>query len=75
MTDDIVGWTGTALQIIGATALASRLSTPFFAYLIMLPGAGIWAVLAAVADNWALFVMQAFFTVINLLGVCRWRSA
>jgi hypothetical protein len=67
-----LGWIGTALQIFGAAALASRLMAPRDAYLAMLLGAAIWCEVAARRRIWSLLAMQLVFVALNVIGLWRW---
>jgi hypothetical protein len=67
-------WLGTILQVAGAIAMATRLLMPRQAYLIMLPGSLIWLAIAIYLGNWPLSAMQLTFSVINAVGIVRWRG-
>lgn len=67
-------WTGTALQIAGATVVASRVAEPIVGYSTMLPGSLIWLAVAMYRPNWALALMQSAFVAINLIGIIRWMA-
>jgi hypothetical protein len=67
-------WLGTMLQIFGAIGLAARLCSPREAYWTMLPGAALWLGIALWTANYPLAAMQATFSVINAVGIARWRG-
>lgn len=69
-----LSWLGAALQIGGAVALAARILSPRASYVVMLPGAAIWLGLAVYDADWPLAAMQITFTVINVVGIVRWKA-
>lgn len=71
---NILAWLGSGLQILGAIALASRITSPRVAYWMMLPGALIYVGVAVAGHDWSLFAMQITFAVINAIGIARWRG-
>ena len=68
----LIAWLGTGLQIAGALGMASRWLKPHRCFVMMLPGALIWLVIAGSAENWPLAAMQLTFALINGLGLLRW---
>ncbi len=69
-----LSWIGSGLQILGAAGLASRHLTPRVSYAAMLPGSLLWLGLAIVSHNWALAAMQGTFSVINAIGLAKWKA-
>ena len=67
-------WLGTALQIVGALAMASNEINPYWAYAIMLPGALILAVAYGARRDWQIMSLQTVFVAINFLGIWRWGA-
>lgn len=67
-----IAWLGTALQIVGAGGMASRLIAPADAYWIMLAGSVVWCGLAGQRRDWPLLTMQATFAALNVIGIVRW---
>jgi hypothetical protein len=70
----IFAWLGSGSQILGAIALASRMTSPRIAYWVMLPGALLYLNVAVERHDWPLFAMQTTFAVINAIGIARWRG-
>lgn len=68
-------WLGTALQIIGAGGLASRLVRPVPAYWLMMVGSVLWLGIATARHDWPLAAMQLVFSGLNLIGIVRWGKA
>lgn len=68
-------WLGTALQIIGAGGLASRLVRPVPAYWLMMGGSILWLDIAVFRGDMALAAMQFVFSALNLMGIVRWGKA
>lgn len=67
-----LSWLGTLLQVAGALCLAAQATVPFWAYVIMTPGAALWLCIAARRRDWPLASLHATFVVINLIGIARW---
>lgn len=71
----VVRWAGTAFQIAGAMALASRTASPAVAYVVMLLGAAIWLSVSIHRRDWALTAMMGAYVAINVLGLLLWTAA
>lgn len=74
MTAVIPAWLGTALQLIGALALATRILVPTRCYAVMLPGAVLLLGVALWRQDWPQVCLMAAFTGINSWGLARWRA-
>ena len=65
-------WTGTALQIIGAAALALNVAWSGWAFLPMFAGAFIWLTIATAIGDGPLALLNLTFVAINIVGISRW---
>lgn len=67
-------WIGTLAQVIGVLMLSSRIVEPQIAFLVMLAGSYIWTYVALIEESGSLFVLNAVFTLSNVLGIIRWSA-
>lgn len=65
-------WLGTAGQILGVFALASRVTSPAAAYCIMQLGATAWLVVALRIRDRPLAALNVAFSLANVVGVWQW---
>jgi len=65
-------WCATALQIVGALMLAANVSWSGWAYPPLLVGSILWMWIGFAQKEHALGVLNATFTVINIVGIVRW---
>ncbi len=65
-------WFGSAAGVAGALIIAMNLGLVVHGFSLLLVGSILWIAAAWVQREASLLVLQATFTVINLLGIYRW---
>lgn len=65
-------WLGSAAGVAGALIIAMNLGLVVHGFVLFLVSSILWSAAAWVQREASLLVLQATFTVINLLGVYRW---
>jgi hypothetical protein len=65
-------WVGTAAGVSGAILIALNVGMVVFGFGLFLLSSVLWGVVGLVQRETSLFVMQAVFTAVNLLGLWRW---
>lgn len=71
----IAKWIGTAAGVIGAVVIAINLGLVVHGFMLFLVSSILWSVISWVQREASLFVLQATFTVINVIGIYRWLGA
>ena len=65
-------WTGTATGVTGAIIIALNLGLVVPGFTLFLMSSVVWTLIGWVQREMSLFVLQATFTVINIVGIYRW---
>lgn len=65
-------WTGTAAGVAGAVIIAANLGAVSVGFVLFLVSSILWSLVGWAQREPSLIVLQATFTVINLLGIWRW---
>lgn len=65
-------WLGTAGQIVGVFALASRVASPPLAYVVMQIGAAAWLIVALRLRDRPLAALNIAFSLANVIGIWQW---
>jgi hypothetical protein len=65
-------WVGTAAGVSGAILIVLNVGMVVFGFALFLLSSVLWGVVGLVQREASLFVMQAVFTAVNLLGLWRW---
>ena len=68
----VLKWTGTITGIAGATLIALNLPYSGWGFALFRVSSVCWGVAGLMMREVSLLLLQAVFTVINLLGVYRW---
>lgn len=65
-------WLGAALGLIGAALLAANHRLSGWGFLAFLLSNGCWIAYALMTSAYGLITMQAGYTIISAIGLCRW---
>lgn len=68
-------WTGTGAGVAGAALIALNVGTVGVGFMLFLVSSVLWIVVGWLHREPSLVVLQAAFTVINVLGIYRWVLA
>ena len=68
----VAKWIGTAAGVAGASIIALNLNVVVYGFMLFLISSILWGVVGWVQREPSLLVLQATFTVINLVGIYRW---
>ena len=68
----IAKWLGTATGVAGAIIIAANLGLVVHGFVLFFISSILWSTVSWVQREASLFVLQATFTVINVIGVYRW---
>jgi hypothetical protein len=72
MLIEAMKWIGTAAAVSGATMIALKLGVEGYGFLLFLISSTLWLAAGLMTHDWPLAVLQAAFTIINVLGIYRW---
>jgi hypothetical protein len=67
-----IKWIGTAAAVSGATLIALRIGMEGYGFILFLVSSVLWLAAGILENDWPLMVLQAAFTIINILGIYRW---
>ncbi len=67
-------WIGTVTGVIGAILIALNLGLEIEGFWLYLISSALWSIVGWLQRDFSLFVLQASFTAINVLGIYRWLS-
>ena len=68
----ITKWLGTATGIAGAIIIAANVGFVAHGFKMFLVSSILWSAVSWVQREASLFLLQATFTVINVIGIYRW---
>lgn len=68
----IAKWIGTATGVTGAIIIAANIGLVVPGFVLFLISSVLWSAVSWAQREASLFVLQATFMVINLLGIYRW---
>ena len=68
-------WIGTATGVAGAIIIATNLGVVALGFALFLVSSILWSAVGWVQREASLLVLQATFTVINVIGIYRWLGA
>lgn len=71
----IAKWLGTATGVAGAVIIAANLGIVAYGFVLFLVSSVLWSAVSWVQREASLLVLQATFTVINVIGIYRWLGA
>lgn len=74
-SSSLLKWIGTATGVAGALLVAINIPQSGYGFLLFLISSTSWFVAAYRMREISLMILQAVFTVINLIGVWRWLFA
>jgi hypothetical protein len=70
----IAKWIGTATGVTGAVIIATNLGVVALGFALFLVSSIFWSAVGWVQREASLLVLQATFTVINVIGIYRWAQ-
>jgi hypothetical protein len=70
-----VKWIGTGAGISGAIMVALNLGWVVYGFGLFLISSLLWGVIGWVQRETSLLVLQGTFTLINIVGICRWLGS
>jgi hypothetical protein len=65
-------WIGTATGVAGAVLIALNIGIVGTGFWLFLASSVLWSLVAWIQREPSLIVLQAAFTIINLIGIYRW---
>ena len=65
-------WIGTGAGVSGAIMIALNLGLVIYGFGLFLISSLLWSVIGWVQREMSLLVLQATFTIINIVGIYRW---
>lgn len=71
----IAKWLGTATGVAGAVIIAANLGIVAHGFVLFLISSVLWSAVSWIQREASLLVLQATFTVINVIGIYRWLGA
>ena len=71
----IAKWLGTATGVARAIIIAANLGVVALGFVLFLVSSILWSTVGWVQREASLLVLQATFTVINVIGIYRWLGA
>ncbi|MBF0584653.1 MAG: hypothetical protein HQL80_10545 [Magnetococcales bacterium] len=71
-TSPLLKWIGTTTGVAGALLVAMNIPLSGYGFLLFLVSSTSWFVAAYHMREISLMILQAVFTIINLVGVWRW---
>ncbi len=71
----IANWLGTATGVAGAVIIAANLGIVTHGFVLFLFSSVLWSAVSWIQREASLLVLQATFTVINVIGIYRWLDA
>ena len=74
-SSSLLKWIGTATGVAGALLVAINIPQSGYGFLLFLISSTSWFIAACRMREISLMILQAVFTVINLVGVWRWLFA
>ncbi|MEO5349780.1 MAG: hypothetical protein H7836_09050 [Magnetococcus sp. YQC-3] len=74
-SSSLLKWIGTATGVAGALLVAINIPQSGYGFLLFLISSTSWFIAALRMRELSLMILQAVFTVINLVGVWRWLFA
>ncbi|WP_130472385.1 nicotinamide mononucleotide transporter [Candidatus Magnetaquicoccus inordinatus] len=74
-TSSPLKWIGTTTGVVGALLVAMNIPQSGYGFLLFLVSSISWFIAAYRMREISLMILQAVFTVINLVGVWRWLFA
>ncbi|MBF0186255.1 MAG: nicotinamide mononucleotide transporter [Magnetococcales bacterium] len=74
-TLNLLKWIGTVTGVTGALLVAMNIPQSGYGFLLFLVSSTSWFIAAYRMREISLMILQAVFTVINLIGVWRWLFA
>jgi drug/metabolite transporter (DMT)-like permease len=67
-------WIGTTLGVAGAILIALNIGAVVYGFILFLISSLLWSAVAVVQREHSLMVLQASFSVINVVGIIQWMS-
>jgi drug/metabolite transporter (DMT)-like permease len=74
-TISLAKWAGTAFGVAGATLIALNLPISGWGFILFLVSSASWTVAGVMMREHSLILLNAAFTVINVIGIYRWLIA
>ena len=71
----VAKWIGTATGVAGAVIIAANLGMVAHGFVLFLISSVLWSAVSWIQREASLLVLQATFTVINVIGIYRWFGA
>ena len=65
-------WIGTGAGVSGAIMIALNLGLVIYGFGLFLISSSLWSVIGWLQREMSLLVLQGTFTIINVVGICRW---
>ena len=65
-------WIGTGAGVMGAVMIALNISISGYGFVLFLVSSLLWGAAGLAQRDDSLVILQATFTVINLIGIYRW---
>jgi hypothetical protein len=70
----VIKWTGTAAGICGAAMVALNLGIVEYGFAFFLVSSVLWCIAGLILREPSLFILQAVFSAINIIGLWRWAG-
>ncbi len=68
-------WLGTALGVVGALVIALNIPISGWGFVAFLISSVSWTIAGVLMKEPSIVILQATFTVVNLIGIYRWLIA
>jgi hypothetical protein len=70
----VVKWTGTAAGIFGGAIVALNLGIVQYGFVLFLISSLLWCLAGLIQREPSLYILQAVFMIVDILGVWRWAG-